>query len=227
MVCNISKTKSKDGLKETKIDTYQGNLYARHIRGNYFINGIVGMAWNEYLSNRSILVANSIANAKYTGQSYVGRIESGFDYQLPNALTLTPLTIITLAENRVNNYGESGAGNLNLAVQNNRSNFFETRFAATLSYNFLTIQGAKITPDITISYGYDFAATKQVTNSNFIGQLSSFVSNGSKIVQGSWRIGTGLKIYYSDAIVVSANYDFDYKENYHGHTGSIKLKYSF
>ena len=96
-----------------------------------------------------------------------------------------------------------------------------------MSHDFLTSKGKRVHQEVNASYVYDFAATKQVTNSNFSGQTTSFESSGSKVVQGSWRVGTGLKVYCINAVTISANYDFDYKQSYHGHTGSLKFKYSF
>jgi len=222
-----SKIKTRSGTKGTEIDTYQANIYSGYNFGKYFINSILGVALNEYSSNRSIAVANSIAIAKYSGQSYIGRIESGFDHKFKNNLIVTPSIIVTAAQNRVSEYSEGGAGELNLNVKNNRSNFLETRFATELSREFKTTKGAKIYPSLNASYGYDFAATKQVTNSNFIGRNASFEASGSKVVQGSYRFGTGLKANYNDAISVGVNYDYDYKKNYQGHTGSVKFKYNF
>jgi outer membrane autotransporter protein len=222
-----SKVKSRNGTKETGIDTYQGNIYSGYNLGKYFLNTVAGMAWNNYSSSRVISVTDSVATAKYSGQSYIGRVEAGFDHKLKNGFTITPALMITAAHNRVADYSEEGAGTLNLDVSNNTGNFFETRFGTEVSHDFLTSKGTRVYHEVNASYGYDFAATKQVTNSNFSGQTTSFESSGSKVVQGSWRVGTGLKVYCINAVTISANYDFDYKQSYHGHTGSLKFKYSF
>lgn len=222
-----SGTKSKSALQETGIDLYQGSIYSGYrINDTYFINSMLGMSWNEYASSRMMPAASSIAYSNYSGQNYFGRIEAGSDHILHNAFMITPKITLTAAHSRTEDYTEEGANTLNLNVKTNSNNFFEARFGTALTYKILTKFGI-FAPNISVSYGYDFARSKQITNSSFIGQTTSFQSNAPKVEQGSWNLGIGLDIYKINALTLTADYNYDYRKHYHGHLGFLKAKYNF
>ena len=218
---------SIDKLKKTQIDTYQINLYGSKNFENYFLNAMAGFAFNNYASRRNIETVNALASAKYSGETYIAKIEAGSNYKVANDFILTPTFAVTAARNSVNSYEEGGAGTLNLAVKNNDTNFFETRIGSAISKNFKISQTKKIRPNLSLSYGYDFAGSKQRTNSRFVGQSSSFASSSANMPQGSLRIGGGLQVFYMNSFSLDVGYDFDHRVNYNAHSGSLKAKYEF
>lgn len=221
-----SSTKSRDGLKHTSINTYQANIYSGYNTDKYFLNSMIGFAWNEYKGKRSIPLFGLTASSKYSGKSYMARIEGGSMEKLPNHFILTPIATLTMAYNQLGEYTEEGAGALNLHVKNDSTSFFETRLGFKLNRKFLA-GNIVINPEFSSSYGYDFAGSKQKTINSFVGQQATFDSSSARIAQGSFKTGAGLGIYMTESTQLNMNYDYEYRRNYQANVGSLKLKHSF
>lgn len=221
-----SDAKSRGKLKSTTIDSYQINIYHGKIFEKYFINNLIGFAWNEYKSTRAIPTAGTVAKAQYSGQNYIARIEGGSNFKLPQDYILIPSAMITAAHNAVDNYNENGADTLNLRVKTASSNFFETRLGATVKKHF-SINNLNIDPEIFASYGYDFAGAKQRTSSNFIGQSTTFDSTSSNLARGSFKSGFAATIYQKEAISFNLNYTFEKRVNYQANSVGVKGLYRF
>lgn len=213
--------------KSTNLDSYQLNVYGAKDFSNYFVNAMVGIAYNKYSSQRKIEIFDLEAKAQYNGQTYITRVEAGSNFRVVDDFIITPLFSVTAAKNVVQNYQETGAGDMNLNVKNNSTSFFETRAGVNVSKFMPLNRKQRIMPSFGISYGYDFAGSKQKTRSTFVGQDASFTAKSANIPQGSLRFETGAKIFYMNAFSFDAIYAFDKRNNYHAHSGSVRAKYEF
>jgi outer membrane autotransporter protein len=222
-----SKVKSTDSLKQTDVDTYQANIYNGKTFGKYFLDTIVGFAWNDYNSNRAIPSINKTAESNYQGQSYISKARTGFIQDIGHGFNLIPELSLSFVHNRNNNYSETGAGSMNLDVQGSSTNFLEGRGGLKLGYHTITKEGTKITPEIRVSYGYDFIGDRQTITSNFAGQTATFSSLSSKVDQRSFRAGAGIDFANINEITLSADYNYERKSEYYSHSGSLKARYSF
>ncbi len=222
-----SSINSIDNEKSTNLDSYQLNVYAAKDFSNYFVNAMLGIVYNKYSSIRKIAIFNAQATGQYSGQTYVSRIEAGSNFRMKNDYIITPVIAITMAKNVIDNYEESGAPDLNLNIRNNSTSFFETRAGVNISKAFQLNRKQKIQPNFGISYGYDFAGSKQKTRATFVGQDAGFDVKSANIVQGSLRFEVGSKILYMNAFSFDAVYNLDLRNNYHAHSASVRAKYDF
>ena len=218
--------KSRSALKTTSINSYQINAYGGYHVEDYFINGLAGFVWNDYDSSRYIPVVAGRAAANYHGQTYIARAEAGMMQQLQDGFIFTPLATVTMAHNKADDYSESGAGTLSLAVRNKSANFFETRGGIALKKIF-KLSDYVVVPEIFASYGYDFAASKQRTSSNFVGQTSTFDASASNIARGSFKSGISTKIYSQDALSFNLDYVYEKRLDYHANSAALKAAYKF
>ena len=207
-----SSIKSRSGLKHTSINAYQLNAYHGVSFDEFFWRNLAGFVWNDYKSNRSIPSIAERSDAKYSGQTYIARSEFGTNQKLENNFIFSPSLAITAARNYVDDYSESGAGTLSLNVKSKASNFFETRAGFALS-NKTTFKNHLIMPELSMSYGYDFAHSKQKTSANFVGQTSVFDSTAANINRGSFKTGLGARIYKTDDVFFDVGYTFEQRKN--------------
>ena len=156
----------------------------------------------------------------------MARVEAGKQNRLGNNFILTPKVMITAAHNNIASYNESGAGTLNLAVKNDAANFLEGRAGFEISRYFF-FGKKRLLPEISASYGYDFIGDAQKSTAHFVGQTTSFASDGSKIAQGSLRLGTGVQFFQADAITLSLNYSYERRIGYNSNYGALRFRYSF
>lgn len=222
-----SHIKSSDSLKTTNIDTYQINAYSGHSFGKYFLDTVLGFAWNDYTSNRTISVVNSLAKSNYQGQTYITKVRSGFVKDIGNGFNITPETSLNFVRNNTNNYTENGAGTLNLNVKGSSSNFLEGRLGLNLGYRMTTKKHTKISPKISTSYGYNFLNDRQTTTSNFVGQTATFNNLSSKIDPKSLKLGGGIDIYGTNSFVVSGEYIMEKRDKYQSHSGVLRIRFEY
>lgn len=221
-----SSVKSRSALKTTSINSYQLNVYNGINFEKFFLNNFVGFVWNDYNSNRYVPVAAVNASSKYSGQTYIARSEIGVNTKLQNDFIFTPSLMITAAHNSSQNYSEDGAGTLNLNVNSQSTNFFETRAGFALSKK-LKIKDHLVFPEFTSSYGYDFAHAKQRTSANFVGQTTTFDSTAANIARGSLKIGLGAKIYETENLFFDTNYVFEHRQNFVANSIVLKVTKKF
>ena len=90
-----STIKSKPSPKTISLNTYQINGYGGKNFGQFYIDGILGFAWNDYYSNRSISSVGVVAKGNYSGQTYIARTEGGYVFDLGRKFTITPFNVLT------------------------------------------------------------------------------------------------------------------------------------
>ncbi len=222
-----SNVKSKDLLQSTQIDSYQFNAYQGKSFDNYFISTMEGFAWNDYQSSRSIPIVSKVASANFSGQTYIALAEVGMIKDLGYSFDLTPRLSMTYSHNHNQSYNEGGAGTLDLAVRSTDSDIFEGKIGSDLNYNYNLNDRFTASPYLKLYYGYDFIGDKESTVSNFIGQSSSFKSEGDKVYKSSIDFGAGVNMYSIDGITLTADYIYEYKENYQSNYYSLRLRYQF
>lgn len=222
-----TKIKSSYSAKKTDLDNYELNLYAGKAFDNFFINALIGVGFNQYDSERRIGIIPAVAQADYNGKSYIARAEIGSNMRFGNEFIFTPTLMLTAAKNTIESYSESGAGTLNIHVNNDNVNFFEARVGSALSKNFRISRDNILTPTIFAYYGYDFAGDRQKATANFVGQTATFANNAARIAQGSLRAGVGAKLYNVKDVSLSAEYSYDRRVGYNSHMGALRLRYNF
>jgi uncharacterized protein with beta-barrel porin domain len=218
---------SKPSPKTISLNTYQLNVYGGKNFGQFYIDGILGFAWNDYYSTRSISSVGVVAKGDYSGQTYIARTEGGYVFDLGKRFTITPFNSLTYAVNANNEYTESGAGTLSLNVSSSQTNFFEERVGLRLMHNGIASGNSRINSRIQASYGYNFYTTKQTADNNFVGQTASFQSSAANIYQGSLKLGAGVDIVGNNAVTFSFNYGFEARQNYQAHFGMLRLRYDY
>lgn len=225
---------SSNHFKKTTIDTYQINLAGSKSYGKYFVSAILGFAWNEFDSSRTISAAGVTAKSKYAGKNYIAKVRAGATYHHVNNsnFNIAPEISSTFVNSRTNAYTEDGANTLNLAVRDNSDEFLEGRagfriYHEPIKINIINQFADHISPQFNLSYGYNFLNKRQVTVSNFVGQTATFNTLSSDVSAGSMHLGFGVNIYHLDSTTLSLDYNSDKRKNYLSHSASFKIKQAF
>lgn len=216
-----------DFYQETTIKSYQFNLYGGYNFDDYFINSAIGMAVNQYSSQRAIPLMAVEAHANYNGETYIAKIEGGKSQKLVNGFELTPKIGLIMARNQIGTYFENGAGTLDLTVSNEKADLLESEISLDLSYHDLNFSDVKIIPKINFSSIYDFIGDNQTTSSNFTNQNVKFETSARDIDQLGFKLGFGVEIYQSSDVVLTANYTKEQKFHYQSNVGNVNLRYDF
>jgi outer membrane autotransporter protein len=219
--------RTNDANTRADADSYQGSLYGSLARDSYYIDGVLSYAYNRYDAQRHIAFGTTdrVAKSNYEGQQYSGYLEGG--YTLKNrGLNITPLVSLQYMRLHLNDYSESGAGSLNLTVDAQDYNTFQSGLGAKLAYPIL-LTDSQIVPEVHVKWLYDFIGDQQQATSTFTGSGASFSTKGFDPPKSSYNAGAKLTLMTKYDVTLSLNYDFEMKEDFSSHTGYVNVRYVF
>lgn len=215
---------------QTDIDTYQISVYADYMwDAQTYINGIVGYGFNDADQTRSNVgtLNNLTASSDYDTDQFFAKIESGRDYELKNGTTLTPFALANFTYLDTEGYTETGAGTANLEVDTDDQYVFELGLGLEASWLHELEDGSYLKPKLAAGYRYDLADDEVETTATFTGGGAAFTTEGFDNQNHTFNVGAGLTFYTTANWELSANYDYELKEDYDAHNGYVRAAYRF
>lgn len=225
-----SDVKSTNNLQNNLITTHQLNFYSSQNFGKFFLDNVVGVALNQFSSNRSILALNSNATARYFGQTYAAKISGGFVKNFRRGFSFTPELSLNFLRNNIDGYSENGADTLNLQVRQVKADFLEGRVGLNLGWETKVNKVpdfTKLAANFKTSYGYSFVNDAPNTTANFIGQSSNFNWQITQTDRQSLRFGGAIAAYYLNDVTFGFEYALEKKASYQSHFVSLKIRQEF
>jgi len=219
--------RTNDANTRTDADSYQGSLYGSLAKDVYYIDGVLSYAYNRYDASRHIVFGTTdrVAKSNYGGEQYSAYLEGGYTAK-KRGLNITPLVSLQYMRLHLNDYSESGAGSLNLTVDAQDYNMFQSGLGIKLAYPILC-KDSQIIPEVHAKWLYDFIGDQQQATSTFTGSGASFSTKGFDPPKSSYNTGAKLTLMTKYDVTLSLNYDFEMKENFHSHTGYVDVHYTF
>ncbi|MDD5645430.1 MAG: autotransporter domain-containing protein, partial [bacterium] len=224
----FSKIDSKQqNIGDTDIHSYQAVLYGGYENGPFYLDTAGSFAYNRYESSRTVTFGNisRTADSDYNGQQYSAYIGGGYIIDAGN-FEVTPLASLRYIRLHLEDYREKGADALNLKVDSKDYDMLQSGLGLKIAYPIKTVDVTCII-DAHGMWLYDFIGDKQQSTSTFTGGGPSFKTQGADPAQHSFDIGAGLTVAAINDISLSFIYDFEIKEDFYAHSGTITVKYSF
>lgn len=213
------------------IDSYQGTIYGGFdVTDAAYINAMLGYMYGSNDATRHDIGAISglTAHADFDSHQISARIESGTDIHTGNNLIITPNALVNYMHYAADDYTETGAGGANLHVNNESQDILEFGIGIDVATQLrLKDKPVIIEPLIRAGYRYDVVGDAVETTSRFIGGSSTFKSEGFDPAQSRFNAGARLNIYSADLWSFSVAYDYEAKQNYDAHSGTLKIKKAF
>ncbi len=215
-----------------EVDTYQGSLYGSYdVDSSMYIDGMLSYARSNYDSKRRVLIGSvdRVARADYHGSLTSGKIGTG--YRACSGLWETiPSMGYQYTHVRVHGYNENGADSFNLAV--NASSISANVLSAGVKFRYThEFRDNKFVPEMRFGVFHDMSGETHTTVAQFAnaGALfgNTFVSKGANVPKTSFNVGAGLGMYSSDEMKVVLAYDYEGKQDYHAHSGSLNFRYEW
>jgi len=223
-------TKGEDN--NANVDSYQGMIYAGYADGSpWFFNGVFSFAWNEYDATRGISFGsiNRVAEANYDGQQYTGNLSAGYTFESTKEMPfdVTPLASFQYSHLNLDSYTETGAGDLSLRVADQDYDQAQTGLGVKVSKAYQDQRRGTFVPELHAKWLYDFIGDEVATTNTFTAGGASFSTRGFEPAQHSINAGAGLAWYTKGNMTVDLLYDFELKEDYYSHSGSVTLRWLF
>ncbi len=178
----------------TDVDTYQATAYLGHERGLWFVNGSVSIGWNNYEGKRNILFTgvDRTADADYDGQNYTAFVNTGYHFPLQK-FTITPLASLQYTYMNIDDYTETGAGDINLKVDSQDYNFLESGLGVKVERSFSYSNKMTLVPDVHLKWFHELSnpSLENTASFNSVG-TSSFTTPELRSPENTYNVGAGL-----------------------------------
>lgn len=143
-------------LGEVLTDAYGIALYGTYYVGSFYVDGHAGFEWNEYETTRRIVYAtfDRTARGDPSGQQYTANLGAGYDFRF-GPVTLAPYGRAEYVHINVDSFSETGANGLNLFIDSQSFDSFQTAFGARVTYSISTPIGVFV-PQGQLEWRHEF-----------------------------------------------------------------------
>jgi outer membrane autotransporter protein len=213
----------------TDFNSYDATAYVSHQRGPWFVDGNLSFGWNDYSSTRNVSFPgiNRTANAGYSGQDYSAFAITGY-HLAAQGFTVTPFASLQYSHINLDNYNETGGGDINLAVGSRGYDFLESGLGVKVAHDFV-YDGATYVPDVHTKWLHELDNPTMVQDAAFeIPGSPSFSPPGYKSAADTLNVGAGITILSCGCTArtwsLEAVYDYYWRtDNYSAHQGMLRL----
>jgi outer membrane autotransporter protein len=221
---NIS-SNSSVAPSSLNINSYQLGIYGHHrFTQTTTLNYQANIGINQNTGSRSIHFMGTNASSSY--DSYTSNVGLGLNHHLrvSDRFTLIPLVRTDYVGVKSNAYTESGAGPLNLSV--NQQNYSQWLVTAGAKAEYALPNQLKLVGNLTA--GYNMVNQNVQTTSAFVGGGGSFVTNGLSLSPWVYSAGLGLIGKTKDNLELSVRYDLQSSSSgYLNQTVSARVRLFF
>lgn len=224
-----SDVESDNSMSDTNVDGYQGSVYGSYEGDPWYVDAMFAFGWNAYEGTRRIQFAsiNRTADQDYDGQQYSTKFTFGYPLAIADNWSLVPIVSLMYSHLNIDGFTETGAGALNLIVEDQSYDFLQQGLGAKIVHEFVDGNKQKWVPSLHAMWLYDYIGDPAAATSTFTAGGASFQTEGLEPEQSSLNAGAGLTVYATEVLSLSFGYDFEYREDYTGHSGTGTLRYEF
>lgn len=211
----------------TKINSYGLTLYGQQsLTPELVLDGRLGYAYHDVRANRYSSALGERASGSWGGNQFDAAAKLGYTVALPQNVAVTPSLGMAYTYLHEGAYTESGDG-MALKVGSRATNALLIGGGVKGSKVFTTEGKTTITPEIHGGVYYDALASSMDTTAQFVGGGSSFITRNVKPDPWVFNVGAGVKVATTDNLAISVNYDAALRDQFVGHTASLKAKMTF
>jgi hypothetical protein len=210
------------------ISSYQLTGYGDYTTRDYYIEALVGYAYNDISTARDITATNTKAQGGTSSDQFMISVTSGRPMKMGGAAYFTPSVGLNITHVVNQAYTETGASALNLRVDAEDITIAKLNLGGRYHTNIKSGNGS-FTPELRAKLLYDMAGDDGSSTNTFTGGGATFSVKGLDVVEFATSVGAGLAYTpnFDDSMSLSVNYDAELKENFTGHSANFNLKYAF
>lgn len=205
--------------RDTDVHTSTLFAYGEYKPNNWFVNGIASYGWSDYSETKHSTVD---VKSKYDVNTFGLQAMTGYDFNLPQAFTLTPEAGVRYARVEQDGYIDD-AGQ---SVKSRNSNIWTGVAGAKLSKAFAADNGMIFKPELRLAATYDLKNDKGNTLVT-LANGTSYSVQGTALKRFGVEVGAGVTADLSDNVELSMGYEGRFRSHYQDHTGLINAKYKF
>ncbi|MDR5907472.1 autotransporter domain-containing protein [Franzmannia qiaohouensis] len=218
-------TSGRDGLVEGEVDFDQLVAYTSRAYGNWLFDAQLSYGWGRNESLRRTM--DETARADFDSRQRGARAAAGYAFALDGATTLTPRFSLDYSHLALDAYSESGAGAMNLSLDEQRVERFE--LGAQVQLGHLTqVNGLMVEPRLTVGIFHDLQGKGNSNLAAFaFAPEDTFLVQGGDVDKTRYTAGVGVDIYSEGGFTTSLDLSHGWTDSMTANAGELTLRYDF
>jgi outer membrane autotransporter protein len=217
-------------LKVGVYATYFEDGSSEKISG-WYVNGYLGGGYNEYDFERTVSAGTISQTAKGDSKGYElnSVIGGGYDYQLGDATIVGLITSLRYDRLWVDDYSESGAGSLDLDVDDQDLDSLRSDLGVRVAYSVVAIDDIIWHWGAQASWQHEFMDTENTVKARLVnGGSASFNTDVNQDISAdTLSLGASLSGEISTQLSVGVAYFAEINEDYTSNTLNFSIAYGF
>lgn len=217
-------------------DIYNLSIFASYDIANFYVDGTFTYGWSDYDIERGVKIiasgADRVAKANTDGEQYSAGLGFGYNYNY-NAFNINPYFRLDYYHGNIDNYTETGASGLNLAVDEQNFDSLQTLLGVQLAYAFSHSYGVFI-PQFNVGWHHEILNNSRTISAQFATPDAQDLNNNilTALTDGPDRdyatLGFGFSNVFQGGIQIFFNYQalLGYRNvNSNGFTGGVRFEF--
>ncbi|PCJ30546.1 MAG: autotransporter domain-containing protein, partial [Gammaproteobacteria bacterium] len=211
------------GSHDVDMDSYIAKVYAtKTLDEATVLNLQAGVGTSNYDSHRRIFTGD-VASADYDSWNVQLSAEVERSFQVSDKTIFTPYLQADYSYVNVDSYRESGAGALNLNVDDDSADSLIIGVGAKANH---TVSDS-LSIMVNAGVGYDVMTDRSSLTSSFAGGGAQFTTEGIEPDEVVYNAGIGAKYSLTNGTEISANYTIDARQDYTDQSLSANIRMMF
>ncbi|WP_176159175.1 autotransporter family protein [Prosthecobacter debontii] len=209
---------------DIEADSYRAAFYGTYFKGGFYLDGLLGLAYNSYDTDRTGLLGSATGDTN--GWEFTSMLNTGYDFRV-GALSLGPVASVAYTRVQMDGFRESGSlAPLSYRDQDQES--LRTNLGARISYT-IPAGRARIIPQARVTWQHEFMDATQSIESSFSGGPGpSFTVDGPEMGRDAAIVTAGLTVQFNPAVAAYAFYTGQLaRSNYESHNVAVGVRISF
>jgi uncharacterized protein with beta-barrel porin domain len=217
------------GLGGGRSDTFQAGAYGTTHVGSAYLAAALAFANNWFTTDRTAL--GDQLNARFDGQSYGGRLETGYRYGVPTngfVIGVTPYAAVQTQWFHTPSYSETDLSGGGLGLSYNAMTANDTRSELGARFDDPTALGAMpLILHACLAWAHDWVTDPALDAVFQSLPGASFVVNGAAPPKNSALTSAGAQLYFTSALSFLAKFDGEFAPSSQTYAGTGTLRYTW
>ena len=217
------------GLGGGRSDAFQVGIYGKSSIGPAYVAAAFAFTNNWFTTNR--LALGDQLTAKFSGESFGGRLESGYRFLVPSSagrFEMSPYAAVQAQSFHTPSYSETDLGGGGFGLNVNAANASDTRSELGARFADMTaVNGMPLILRARLAWAHDWVDNPA---RNAIFQAlpgASFVVNGAPIPTDSALASVGAELHITTHWSVLAKFDGEFARNSQTYAGTGTVRYTW
>jgi autotransporter-associated beta strand protein len=214
------------GLGGGRSDAFAGGVYAKTRSGPWYFAGALAFADHRFTTDRTALGDQLTAN--FNGQSYGGRVETGYRYAVQPLIGVTPYAALQAQSFHTPSYSETDVTAGGFGLSYNAMNATDTRGELGTRFDDLTMLNAMpLILRARIAWAHDWVSNPTLGAVFQTLPGASFIVNGAAAPKNSALASTGAELHMTANWSLAAKFDGEFANGSQTYAGTGTLRYTW